>query len=120
MAENTASLLDTWLQQSTDRLAPTTRRRYHTPLLHFFTWFEQTEGRALELGDLHPITLVGYRGSLQEAAATSTVNTHLCALRAWCAWLVEQLILLVNPAARLKLVGRQEPAAPPRPQAGAG
>ncbi len=69
MAENTASLLDTWLQQSTDRLAPTTRRRYHTALLHFFTWYAQTEGRALELGDLHPITLVGYRGSLQEAAA---------------------------------------------------
>ncbi len=112
MAENTVNLLDTWLQQSTDRLAPTTRRRYHTALLHFFTWYEQTEGRALGLADLHPITLVGYRGSLQDVAATSTVNTHLCALRAWCAWLVEQHILLVNPAARLKLVGRQDPAAP--------
>lgn len=79
---------------------------------HFLAWFAQAEGRPLTLADLHPITLVGYRGSLQDGAATSTVNTHLCALRVWCAWLVEQRLLPVNPAARLKVVGRQAPTAP--------
>jgi len=112
MAENTVVLLDTWLQQSIDRLAPATQRRYHNAILHFFAWYVQAEGRVLALDDLHPITLVGYRASLQEMAAASTVNTHLFAIRAWCAWLVEHGFLLVNPAARLKLVGRQAPTKP--------
>ncbi len=46
-------------------------------------------------------------GGLQ-GRATSTVNGHLSALRAWCAWLTEERYLEVNPAKRLKLVGRQE------------
>ncbi len=29
-------------------------------------------------------------------------------LRAWCAWLTEEHYLEVNPARRIKLVGRQE------------
>jgi hypothetical protein len=32
----------------------------------------------------------------------------MSALRAWCAWLTEEHYLEVNPAKRLKLVGRQE------------
>lgn len=39
--------------------------------------------------------------------ATSTVNGHLSALRAWCAWLTEERYLEVNPARRIKLVGRE-------------
>jgi site-specific recombinase XerD len=35
-------------------------------------------------------------------------NGHLSALRAWCAWLTEERYLEVNPARRIKLVGRQE------------
>lgn len=87
-------------------------RRYDGALRRFLAWYAEEEGRPLTLSDLHPITLAGYRGALQQAAATSTVDTHLCALRAWCAWLHAQGYLATNPAARLKLVGRQEPAAP--------
>jgi len=56
------------------------------------------------------ITLVGYRNELQrtQGRATSTVNGHLSALRAWCAWLTEERYLEINPARRIKLVGRQE------------
>ena len=43
-----------------------------------------------------------------QGRATSTVNGHLSALRALCAWLTEERYLEVNPARRLKLVGRQE------------
>ncbi len=106
-----AALLDMW-QQAMVELAPKTRQRYRGALQHFFSWFAQEEGRPLALADLHPITLVGYRGSLQDVAATSTVNTHLCALRAWCRWLHDHGYLTVNPAVRLKLVGRQTPSAP--------
>ncbi len=112
MTEKPVVWLDAWLQHATATLAATTRRRYQSAVLDFLAWYEHAEGRGLELADLHPITLVGYRGSLQERAATSTVNTHVCALRTWCAWLVENRLLQVNPAARLKLVGRQTPAAP--------
>ena len=36
------------------------------------------------------------------------MNGHVSALRAWCAWLTEQRHLEINPAKRIKLVGRQE------------
>jgi site-specific recombinase XerD len=36
------------------------------------------------------------------------VNGQISALRAFCAWLTEERYLEVNPAKRLKLVGRQE------------
>ncbi len=106
------ALLTAWLQRPTGELAPLTVRRYRCAVLHFLSWYEEADGRALSLADLHPITLAGYRGALQEATATSTVNTHLSAVRTWCAWLHAQGYLPSNPAARLKLVGRQEPPAP--------
>lgn len=124
MAENTASpsrapaeafpagWLEDWQQQQTGVLAPQTLQRYRGALQHFLTWYQQAEGRSLSRADLNPITLVGYRHALQETAATSTVNTHLSALRTWCAWLSEQGAIAVNPAARLKLMGRTEPTAP--------
>lgn len=40
--------------------------------------------------------------------ATSTVNGQISALRAFCAWLTEERYLEINPAKRLKLVGRQD------------
>jgi site-specific recombinase XerD len=57
-----------------------------------------------------PIALVGYRNEVQrmQGRATSTVNGHLSALRVWCTWLTEERYLEVNPARRIKLVGRQE------------
>jgi hypothetical protein len=63
------SLLARWLDQSTDALAPTTRRRYGSAIAHFLAWFARAERRPLTLADLYPITLAGYRGSLQDAAA---------------------------------------------------
>jgi site-specific recombinase XerD len=106
------ALLTLWQQQPAADQAPLTVRRYAGALRRFLAWYAEEEGRLLTVSDLHPITLAGYRGALQHAAATSTVNTHLCALRTWCAWLHAQGYLAANPAARLKLVGRQEPAAP--------
>lgn len=107
-----AALLMLWQQHVAGERAPLTLRRYGGALRHFLVWYAEEEGRPLVLADLHPITLAGYRGALQQTAATSTVNTHVCALRAWGAWLHAQGYLPTNPAARLKLVGRQEPAAP--------
>lgn len=107
-----ATLLTLWQEQPAVERAPLTLRRYAGALRHFLAWYEDEESRPLTLADLHPITLVGYRGTLQQTAATSTVNTHVCALRAWCAWLHDQGYVRTDPAARLTLVGRQEPAAP--------
>ena len=68
------------------------------------------EQRPLQLSALTPIALIGYRTWLQltQARATSTVNGHVSALKAWCAWLTEQHQVETNPAKRMKLVGRQE------------
>jgi integrase/recombinase XerC len=69
-------------------------------------WYHETEQRPLQLEVLTSMTLVGYRIFLQQhrRLSTSTVNGHLSALRAW---LTEEHYLEVNPAKRLKLVGRQ-------------
>lgn len=76
----------------------------------FLSWYLREEQRPLTFATLTPITLVGYRNELQrtQGRATSTVNGHLSALRAWCAWLTEEHYLEVNAARRIKLVGRQE------------
>src|SRR5260370_1272175 len=73
-------------------------------------WYEQEEQRRLTPEQLSPITLIGYRNFLQrtQQRATSTVNGHISALRAWCAWLTVERYLETNPAKRIKLVGRQE------------
>jgi site-specific recombinase XerD len=116
MATVTASpspheLLDHWLGdlQASDH-APGTIRRYKSAIESFLAWYERDEHRPLTPALLTPITLVGYRNFLQrtQARATSTVNGHVSALRAWCAWLAEQRHLEVNPAKRIKLVGWQE------------
>jgi site-specific recombinase XerD len=109
-------LLAAWLDalRAADR-APRTVTRYGGAARGFLAWFATAEGRPpahLTLADLTPIALVGYRTALQRTAATSTVNTHLCALRSWCAWLTERGTLVVDPAARLKLVKRTAPDAP--------
>lgn len=104
-------LLNKWLQdlQSNDH-APGTIRRYKSAIESFLSWYEQEEPRPFTLALLTPMALVGYRNFLQrtQARATSTVNGHVSALRAWCAWLTEQRHLEINPAKRIKLVGRQE------------
>jgi site-specific recombinase XerD len=112
MQTDPAQLLTDWLEAPLGELAVRTCLRYRSAVQGFLGWFAEGQRRPLTLADLHPITLVGYRSWLQQRASASSVNTHLCALRTWCAWLTEKDYLQTNPAARLKLVGRQEPLAP--------
>jgi site-specific recombinase XerD len=104
-------LIQLWLQdhQANDH-ASGTIRRYKSVIESFLAWYDREELRPLTLDLLTLITLIGYRNFLQrtQARATSTVNGQVSALRAWCAWLTEQLYLDVNPAKRIKMVGRQE------------
>lgn len=108
-----ADLFTAWEADSMTQFSVSTCRRYRAVFGRFQTWFADMEQRPPTLDDLHPITLVGYRGMLQEtAAAASTINTHLSALRSWCEWLTRQGYLDSNPALRLKLMGRTEDPAP--------
>ena len=106
-----SQVLPLWLAelQEADR-AIGTIRRYKSAVEGFLAWYERCEQRPLTFATLTPIALVGYRNELQRAQgrATSTVNGHLSALRSWCAWLTEERYLEINPARRIKLVGRQE------------
>jgi site-specific recombinase XerD len=96
-----------------DRSAHTVRR-YASAVRHFLQWYEAEERRPLTLDDLTPMTLIGYRNQLQhhQSKATSTVNSAVAALRAWCAWLHEHAYLAGMPAVWLKFVGREGEAAP--------
>lgn len=103
--------LDGWLNDlwANDHVLGTIRR-YKSAVMNFLSWYDREEQCTLTLEPLTPITLVVYRNFLQrtQARATSTVNGHISALRAWCAWLTEYHHLETNPAKRIKLVGRQE------------
>ena len=94
-------VLPLWLDelQEADR-AKGTIRRYKSAVEGFLAWYEHEEQRQLTFALLTPIALVGYRNEVQrtQRRATSTVNGHLSALRAWCAWLTEERYLEVNPA----------------------
>ena len=84
--------------------SPRTVTRYRAVIIRFLAWYEAEERRPLDLGDITPIALQGYRRALQKTEATSTVNIHTCALRAWCGWLTVQGYLDTNPATHLHLV----------------
>ena len=105
------ALLALWLAdlRANDLVAGTVRR-YKSAIESFLAWYEQEEQRCLTLEQLSPITLIGYRNFLQrtQQRATSTVNGHISALRAWCAWMTVERYLETNPAKRIKLVGRQD------------
>jgi site-specific recombinase XerD len=105
-------LLDRWQQDLAADHAPTTIRRYRSAIRRFLAWYQDQEQHPLELDELTPIALVGYRIALQRTEATSTVNTHVCALRTFCSWLATHGYLAVNPATRFKLIDRQAPPAP--------
>ncbi len=104
-------VLPRWLEelQANDR-ARGTIRRYKSAVEGFLAWYTCEEQRPLTFSALTPIALVGYRNYVQrtQRRATSTVNGQISALRAFCAWLTEERYLGVNPAKRLKLVGRQD------------
>ncbi len=83
-----------------------TVKKYTQAVLLFLAWYEQEEQAPLTLSALTPIALIGYRNELQheQQKSVSTINLRISALRAWCAWLVEQGYLATDPAARIKLV----------------
>lgn len=115
VAPTPAELVELWAESLVaDDRSRHTVRSYRNAILHFLHWYEGEEHRALALDDLTPIALIGYRNHLQhiDTKATSTVNTRVAALRAWCAWLHDQGYLPTNPASRLKTVGRQTQHAP--------
>jgi site-specific recombinase XerD len=86
--------------------SPGTVKKYTQALSLFLAWYEQEERASLDLVNLTPIALIGYRNELQyeQQKSISTINVRISALRAWCAWLVDQGYLPLDPAARVKLV----------------
>ncbi len=81
-------------------------KKYTQAVSLFLAWYEQEEQAPFTLSTLTPIALIGYRNDLQyeQQKSVSTINVRISALRAWCAWLVEQGYLATDPAARIKLV----------------
>src|SRR4051794_26702273 len=102
--------LETWLValRNLDR-APRTVTRYRSAARRFLAWLEVQEQRSPTHQDLTPIAFQGYRNALQKTEATSIANTHICALRSWCAWLVLASHIPADPTAYLKLVRRTRP-----------
>jgi site-specific recombinase XerD len=92
--------------------ATLTRRRYTHAVRAFLAWFEQQNHEPFSPQRLTSIDLTAYAQHLQQTAAVSTVNVHVCALRSFCAWLTEQGYIDRNPALRLKAVGAGEPLSP--------
>jgi len=86
--------------------APGTVKKYTQAIAHFWLWFEQEECVPLHLSHLTPIALIGYRNELQheQQKSINTINLRISALRTWCAWLVDQGYLSLDPAARVKLI----------------
>lgn len=101
------ALLIAWCQylQEQDHSVGTIKK-YTQAVSHFLIWYEQEERTPLRLIALTPIALIGYRNELQheQHKSISTINLRISALRAWCAWLVDQGYLTNDPAARVKLV----------------
>ena len=93
-------LLEDWRRflQEHDRSMGTVKK-YTQAVAHFLTWYEQEERMPLQLAALTPIALIGYRNELQheQHKSISTINLRLSALRAWCAWLVDQGYLPLDP-----------------------
>lgn len=89
--------------------SPGTVKKYTQAVSHFLAWYEQEERAPLQLSHLTPIALIGYRNELQheQHKSISTINLRISALRAWCAWLVDQGYLATDPAVRVKLVSGQ-------------
>lgn len=83
-----------------------TVKKYIQAVSLFLVWYEQAEQSPLTLSTLTPIAIIGYRNELQheQQKSISTINLRISALRAWCAWLVDQNYLATDPAARVKLV----------------
>jgi integrase/recombinase XerC len=104
------NLVERWRQdlQEHDRSAGTVKK-YTQAVARFLTWYEREEQASFQLSALTPIALIGYRNHLQheQHKSVSTINLQVSALRTWCGWLTEQGYLAADPAAHVKLVGRE-------------
>lgn len=102
------ALLEDWRRflEEHDRSTGTVKK-YTQAVAHFLAWYEREERVPLQLATLTPIALIGYRNELQheQHKSISTINLRVSALWAWCAWLVDQGYLPLDPAARVKLIG---------------
>ena len=92
--------------------AAATVKRYCGSVRQFLTWYEKQERRPVELVDLTPIAMMGYRQTMQQNRTTATTNIHVAALRAWGSWLSDRRFVDADPAERLKSVGHVKADAP--------
>ena len=92
--------------------AASTVKRYSGAVRQFLTWYKKQERRPIELTDLTPIAMMGYRQAIQQSRTTATTNLHVAALRAWGSWLADQRFVDADPADRLKSVGHVKADAP--------
>jgi site-specific recombinase XerD len=92
--------------------AAATVKRYCGTVRQFLTWYEKQERRPVELVDLTPIAMMGYRQAMQQNRTTATTNIHVAALRAWGSWLADRRFVDADPAERLKSVGHVKADAP--------
>ncbi len=95
--------------QANDR-ASGTIRRYKSAVEGFLAWYSREEQRPLTFfnADCYRPARLPQLCATHTTSGYSTVNGQIGALRAFCAWLTEEHYLEVNPAKRLKLVGRQD------------
>ena len=102
-----------WAQHLSEAdYAVATVKRYCGAVRQFLTWYEKQERQPIELADLTPIAMMGYRQAIQQDRSTATTNLHVAALRAWGSWLADQRLLAADPAERLKSVGHVRADAP--------
>ncbi len=105
--ETLADLIDPWhLALQNNDHAVGTVKKYTQVVAGLLRWYEEQNQEPLTLDTFTPIVLIGYRNDLQheQQKSISTINLRISALRAWCSWLQEQGYLVVDPAARVKLL----------------
>jgi len=105
------------LQDEAD-MQPATVRNYRSDLRQFAAWCEETWGEGHDaLVSFTPTQmttplLTRYRAYLQHTRhlRPATVNRALVSIKRYCAWALAAGLLPRNPAAVVKLVGREAPA----------
>lgn len=105
--DSLAQFVDLWIADLREKdRAANTIRLYKKGVLSFIQWYQAQEHRLITLDDLTPIALIGYRNEIQhhQNKASSTINAHVAAIRAWCGWLHQKKYIPNNPAAHVKFV----------------
>ncbi len=86
-------LVDQWLAEVD--ASEDTRTTYRIGLMHFMDWLQET-GAA----EINAATIRAWRDSID--LSPSSVNLRLSAVRSFFAWIVEQGLMPMNPAAGIK------------------